>query len=31
VNVREHTSTSLVTSARREIEQGDIAYARKGY
>ena len=31
ISVRKHTAMCLVSSSRREIENGDIAYARKGY
>jgi hypothetical protein len=31
VNAAKHTAMALVTTSRREIEQGDHAYARKGY
>lgn len=31
INVKKNTSMALVTTARREIEVGDHAFARKGY
>lgn len=31
VSTRKQTSMALVTASRREIENGDIAFARKGY
>ena len=31
INVKKGTAMALVTTSRREIEQGDRAYARKGY
>ena len=31
ISTRKNTAMTLVTSSRREIEQGDHAYARKGY
>ena len=31
ISVRKNTAMTLVTASRREIEQGDHAYARKGY
>lgn len=31
LTVKDHTATCMVTSARREIEQGEEVFARKGY
>ena len=31
ITVRKNTSLAIVTAARREIEAGDQAFARKGY
>jgi hypothetical protein len=31
LTVKDHTATCMVTNARREIEQGEEVYARKGY
>ena len=31
ISVRKNTAMTLVTASRREIEQGDMAFARKGY